>query len=266
MLNKVHRLPTPHFFPTNRRFGRDEIIDPDAAAQERDNMSHKEFVLQPQIEALKKGRASHRAQKREQITAALQQLVPGLEAAELESAVDFLVSVRVFLSGGRSTEESYKFALREYKLDTNIDKTAGRITTEEAEAKISAKVALAEKLQTAVAFNPEFNLIKYSTPEEIAAQRQENVAAMKAIYDAGPITTESRRQILELIKSDCFPFGYRVDLKRKYLKTIKPQYEVTEKHTKKEMLDLEKKKKGSIVRKWDYAAERVELVYVPKTA
>ncbi|VVT55491.1 mitochondrial 54S ribosomal protein bL27m [Magnusiomyces paraingens] len=266
VLNKIHRLPTPHFFPTNRRFGRAEIVDPNAAEAERDNMSRKEYLLQDSLSKQKEERVANRVEKRARITADLQKLVPGLEGTELESAIDYLVTVRVYLSGGRSIDESHKFALREYKLDTNIDKVAGRITEEELASKIAAKEAVIAKLINTVAFNPEFNLTKYLTKEETAALRQEKIAAIKALYEAGPITPKSKKEIMKLINSDCFPIGYRVDLKRRYLKTIKPRRELDLNLKKAEILELEKKKKGSVIKRWNYQAEHVHLDFVPKSA
>lgn len=229
-------------------------------------MSRKEFLLTPSIQKLRESRAANRSEKREKITKSLKELVPDLNDEEITLAVDYLVSVRVYLSGGRPIEESQAFATRDYKYDATVDKNVGRITAEELESKISQHSAITSKLNAAVSFSPELNLIKYYTKEEIAEQRKTNIEALQALYAEGTVTRERAEKMKEIINSDCFPIGYRVDLRRKFIKPIKPLYEGSEKFKKSEILKLEKKKKGSIIKRWNYPAERIDLVYVPKTA
>lgn len=264
VLNKEDKLPADHFAPTSRRFGRDQILDPEDALKEKNNMSRKEYLLTPEINKKYESIESRRSSVKEKLTSELSKLVPDLSSDEKTTAVQYLMSVRSFISGGRSVEQSQLFASRQFKLDATVDKQAGRITEEEFSQTISKFEELALKLNKSVAFNPTLDLIKYFTPEEIAEQRREKIAAMQALYDEGPIFGDRHRKIAELIKSDCFPIGYRVDLTRKFLKSIKPEYLTTEKLSKSEILALEKKKKGSVIRKWNDKTRSIDLIFVPK--
>lgn len=264
VFNKEDRLPADHFAPTARRFGRDPISDPEDALKEKNNMSRKEYLLTPEIKKKYESIESKRSSVKEKLSSNLSKLVPDLSSDEKENAVQYLLSVRSFLSGGRSVEQSQLFAFRQFKLDATIDKQVGRITEEEFDLTVSEFEELASKLNKSVAFSPTLELIKYFTPEEIAEQRREKIAAMQALFDEGPIFGDRHRQIVELIESDCFPLGYRVDLKRKFLKSIKPEYLNTQKLSKAEILELEKKKKGSVIKKWNDKTRSIDLVFVPK--
>lgn len=274
VLKKGDRLPSPHFAPTARRFGREIIEDTDLATQELNHRSQKERRFLPEIESALEERISKREAKRSQLLAALKQVAPDAcgSEAEFEVATDYLILVRKYLNAGRTSADAQYFSSREYKTDLTIDKNAGRITEDEYAAKLASFTPLVEKLNTTVMFGPKLNLIKYQSEEEIKADRLAKVKEIEEIYSQGPVVGDRRKKISQLIESDCFPVGYRCDLRRRYLKTLKPQHEHLEYLKEKgfdnlstaEMLDLVKKKKGSILRKWNYDLRKVDSIFVPK--
>lgn len=269
VLNKNHKLPSPHFAPTARRFGRAEITDPELAEQEKNNMSRKEYLLKPQIEEVKSARAAKREENRANVAKQLSELIPGLSEQESSSAVSRLMAIKVYLSGGRTVDESRKFADRDFKIDTQIAERANKITSEEASAQLESYSSLASKLDAAVSFDPTFQLIKAYSTEELAAMKKEKLDAITALYAQAParISKETQNQIQSLIDSPCFPLSYRVDLRRKYAKALKPESalksEESEPLSKKEIQTLVDKKKGSLIKRWNYTTRKIDYVYVP---
>lgn len=270
VLNKDHRLPSPHFAPTARRFGRVEIVDAELAEKEKSNMSRKEFLANPKIEEVKNARRTKREEARTKFSTELTGLISGLSEEETSSAVSRLMAIKVYLSGGRSVVESRKFADRDFKIDTQVAERAQKLTSEEAVAQLANYSALAQKLDAAVSFDPKFELIKAYSVEELEASKKEKLDAIIALYTqaSSVVTKETQQQIISLIDSPCFPLSYRVDLRRKYVKAHKPEFfaktEQSESLTKKEIQQLVDKKKGSLIKRWNYLTSKVDLVYVPR--
>ena len=270
VLNKNHRLPSPHFAPTARRFGRVEIVEPELAQKERDNMSRKEYLLQPKIDEVKVARQAKREATSAKLSSELAGLLPGLTEQESASAISRLMAVRVYLSGGRTVAESRKFADRDFKIDTQIAERATKLSAEDAAAQLEAYNALATKLDSAVSFDPKFQLIKAYSTEELEAMKREKLDAIVALFSQSPhkVSGETQKQIESLIDSPCFPLSYRVDLQRRYVKAYKSETEQERKQeavkSKKEMQKLVDKKKGSLVKRWNYESRKVDFVYVPK--
>lgn len=269
VLNKNHRLPSPHFAPTARRFGRVEIVDPMLAEKEKNNMSRKEYLTQPKIQDVKTSRQVKREESRTKLSSELEKLLSGLSEEESTSAVSRLMAVKVYLSGGRTVEESRKFADRDFKIDTQIAERAGKLTSEEVAAQLKVYSTLAEKLDAAVSFDPKFQLIKAYSAEELSTMKKEKLDAIVALYTQSPptISAETQKQIKSLIESPCFPLSYRVDLGRRYAKAYKPEVALkdqeAEKASKKDLQKLADKKKGSLIKRWNYDARKVDYVFVP---
>lgn len=269
VLNKNHKLPSPHFAPTARRFGRVEILDPELAQKEKDNMSRKEYLMKPKIEEVKVSRQTKREETRAKLSTELAGLISGLTEQETVSAVSRLMAIKVYLSGGRTEAESRKFSDRDFKIDTQVAERANRLSAEAAAAQLEAYTAISTKLDAAVSFDPKFELIKFYSVEELAAMKKEKLDAITALYTQAPakIPKDIQTQIESLIDAPCFPLSYRVDLRRRYVKALKPEAkrEESEKEdlTKKEIQQLVDKKKGSLIKRWNYETRKVDFVYVP---
>lgn len=74
VLTKEHRLPSPHFAPTARRFGRTELIDEDEAAKELSYLPQKERNILPQVQEALQKREAQRNEKISQIRFSLQEI------------------------------------------------------------------------------------------------------------------------------------------------------------------------------------------------
>lgn len=271
VLNKKHRLPAPHFAPTARRFGRAEILDPEKAEQEKNHMSRKEYLAQPKLTEVKDARAVKREEIRANFSKELTGLVSDLSEDEVASAVSRLMAIRVYLSGGRTVEESRKFADRDFKIDTQIAERASKISAEDAAAQLKSYTELASKVDAAVSFDPTYQLIKSYSEEEFDALKKEKLDAIIAIYDKAPfkIPRKTREEIMSLINTPFFSLSQRAVLRRKYAKSLKPEStwklpEGLENMSKKELEQLaEKKKQGSLFRRWNHETRKIDFVFIP---
>ena len=272
VLNKEDRLPAPHFAPTSRRFGKEELVIPKYANKEKDAMSRKEYLAQPKIAEVKQQREQKRSEILAKLGEELESFVPGLEAEKKSIVVERLLTIKGFLSGGRSNEEAHKLADRQFKIDNEIDVRANRITAEEGAAKLEAYTQLAAQVDAVVAFDPKLTLVKYLSPAELDTLAKERIEAIKALASqiTNGINIETYTQIESLIDSPCFPLSTRATLRKMYIR--KYQSKNPERPTNKdgkplkntELLTLVDKKKGFVVKKWNYSKERVDLIYTSK--
>lgn len=271
--DRKHRLPTPHFEPTRRRFGRVEIEDPRLAEKEQNNMNRKEYLASPKILQIKSERQEKREKLFSELSEKLESFLPGLEEEEKKAAVARLQCIRVHLSGGRTVEEARKLADREFKIDTEIEVRANRLTADESVTLLATYTERAAKLDAAVSFDPKLQLIKSYTAEELSKMATENLAAMKAIYSqvTGGVRGETKKQLKALIDAPCFSLSTRDSLKKRFVKAMKPEHEskpLVDSNGKplknKEILALAKKEKGTVVKRWNYDERKIDLVYFPK--
>jgi large subunit ribosomal protein L27 len=256
-MSKHARLPTPHFAPRPRRFGYEIIEDPEKAERERQVMKRKEYLARPEIEKQLEDRAAAREQRRIQFAQKLDDYISGLTEEEKLIASKRLVVIQNYLAGGRSIEEARTFADADYEQDCKLrNEFQG---DENALKELKVYKAVAEKSDTAVSFDPERQLCKAYSAEELDRMAQETLAKIEELTKADAMTNEIREKVRLTLKKPCFSLSNRLALYRKYTyKPVKlPQLTLEQKEK------LVKEGKGRIIPTWNDEKRKVEKVYVP---
>lgn len=256
-MSKHARLPTPHFAPRPRRFGYELIEDPELAERERQVMKRKEYLARPEIEQQLEDRAAARERRRVQLAQKLGDYISGLTEEEKLIASKRLVVIQNYLAGGRSVEEARTFADADYEQDCKLrNEFQG---DEKALKELDAYKAVAEKSDAAVSFDPERQLCKAYSAEELEKMAQETLVEIEELTNTDTMTDEIREKVRLTLKKPCFNLPNRLALYRKY--TYKP--------VKLPVLTLEQKEKlvkegkGRIVPTWNDEKRKVEKVYFP---
>ncbi|KAA8917005.1 hypothetical protein TRICI_000845 [Trichomonascus ciferrii] len=256
-MSKHARLPTPHFAPRPRRFGYEIIEDPEKAQRERQVMKRKEYLARPEIEKQLEDRAAAREQRRIQLAQKLDDHISGLTDEEKLIASKRLVLIQNYLAGGRSVEEARTFADADYEQDCKLrNELQG---DESALKELEVYKAVAEKTDAAVSFDPERQLCKAYSAQELEKMAQETIAEIEELTKPDTMTNEIREKVRLTLKKPCFNLPNRLALYRKYTyKPVKlPQLTLEQKE------QLVKEGKGRIVPTWNDEKRKVEKVYVP---
>ncbi|ODV89765.1 hypothetical protein CANCADRAFT_19163, partial [Tortispora caseinolytica NRRL Y-17796] len=123
------RLPTPHWLPRVRRFGRLQVEDAHIKRQLIDWRPKKELMLQDEIAATKKARANDIEQR---IAALTETFKATLDAETAAVAAERQVYEEVLLSRGLTVDEARADIDAEYAYQRRLEVAKGLITEQEA--------------------------------------------------------------------------------------------------------------------------------------
>lgn len=260
-LTKDARLPTDHWAPRMRRFGYVQIKNPKEAEKEELHLPRKDWLLKQKLDKELEARLAARAARKEQFK--LQLVEFGVSVQDPETAASRLDLVRRFLRGGVDIAKARKNATFNDLYDLKLALKRGDITQEEHTQKSQAYSELAEKLDSEVEFNCEFDLVKAISPEAKEAMKSELQAQLAGLTtpDKLPYTKEIKKTLETLIsdaaKKGVLTLSETVRLRRRYLKPVLGEHVgVVDKPTKKTVT----------YKKYDYELGKVVEVHREKNA
>ncbi len=255
-LRKDIRLPLPHWEPRVRRFGHVLLADPVESKREMDHMSRKEYLATPIIKQAEEKRAADREVRKNKWAEIVPKIID-LQGEELNVAINRLISVRAFLSGGRSIKESRDLTTFNFTYDLTLATQRGEIAKEVAEKQKSEYLQVAEKVDATTTFDSRFRLYK-SIPSDQKRQKVTKILAkIDELYKQPTFSTsETRAQIAALIHSGLIDMPLRVKLIRKYLKrspSLERDDEITPSSKQKEVT----------IKSWNYEKKKLEIIKRP---
>lgn len=256
-MSKHARLPTPHFAPRPRRFGFEPIMDPVKAERERTVMKRKEYLASPLIEQDLEKREERRQKRKAQLREQLEGFTSGLSESEKDIAANRLLVIQNYLVGGRTVKESQSFADTDFEQDAKLRKEYKG--DEKALEELELYKEVSKKVDDAVSFDPERQLCKAYSPEELEKMASETLEEVKSLTSESLITDEIREKVRLSLRKPCFSLPNRLALYRKY--TYKPV--ILPELSPEEKEKLVKEGKGRIIPTWNDELRKVDKVYVP---
>ncbi|CDR46793.1 CYFA0S26e00166g1_1 [Cyberlindnera fabianii] len=251
------RLPTAHFEPSIRRLGYVPITDAKKAQFEENNLSRKAHLMRPEIIKSLKQREAKRQELLSTYSSQITSIVADLTESDSQLAAARLLSIRNHIKAGLPLNQAQATTTSVYLHDLKLDSKKGLMTTEDADASKNAYISLSNKIDSAVSFDNQYNLIAFTTEADRRAKVTELEQQLGALVQSRE-GKKTKKQIVELL----FGNVYITDAEKKrmiskYLKPVQP-----------EPIGLvdPKQKKASVLKRWNYEKKRVETLGRSKEA
>lgn len=252
-------LPHPHFAPRSRRFGYEQIVEPEAAKQEEDHMSRKEYLQTPELkqkaEELEELLNSKRAEFKTEISNKLGEPTEDI----LDSIVERMVNIYQLSRVGQSIEEAQAQATFNYIYDLKLKLKRGEIKDAESFNSLKEHYLnnVANATNSKLAVDSTGTIFDYLTPEQVQTKQVEIIQKLEKDFTGKIIKLEEKRSILNLIETPgIFTKERQAELKQVFLPRVLP---VTVPGTVTEDFDAKKPGKGvTVVRIFDDKTKEVK--------
>lgn len=251
------KLPTPHFQPRVRRFGRQVIGNPEAAKKEESSLSRQQFLAKDAlIKGMKERELRRNALRVEYAKILTEKLQLNFQGEQMDLATLYLLRMRSCIKNGYRLQDSQYNS--KHFLEQEIALKAKREAWDDSALKhqMEGLNKATEKVNTSTSFNNRLELTKYISE----AERRENKA--KFIEDLANTTLMTRKdkKKVESMFADAADFLSRseeVHLRRKFLKPVKPETDG---------LARSDGKKAISTKRFNYAKRSIEVIVRPKAA
>ncbi|EJS41920.1 mrp7p [Saccharomyces arboricola H-6] len=256
-LSRDLKLPSPHFEPTSRRFGRFELTNKRASFKEENSISRKDYLAKPDILKTLESRESKRKELQKKLSKVLLEELK-LDIIDSDLATSYLTRVRASLKNGFSIEDA-KFNSK-YYLETEERLKAKREswTIEKLTESLSEIDKCTDLLNSSTSFNNKLELVKYFSEQEKQALK---VKLIEDLKNAQLLQTKKDKNAIKTLFKDASNFltlSEEVRLRRKYLKPVFPETEGT--------LETKIGKKSIVSRRFDYVKNKVQVIVRSKQA
>ncbi|SCV04927.1 LANO_0G14488g1_1 [Lachancea nothofagi CBS 11611] len=217
------KLPTPHFAPRVRRFGRQLIENSEAAQKEANSLTRKQFMARDSITAGMNERETRRADLRLQFAKKLtESLQLKFEGQSMEMATLYLLRLRSCLKNGFSLLDARFNSLHYLEQETVLQARREAFSQETLAEQLQKLYATADKINTSTSFNNRLELTRYYSKSE-----RENLKAklLNDLTSATLATRKDKKNIEKLLEStaDFLTRSEEVQLRRRFLKPVKPE-------------------------------------------
>ncbi|CCH42786.1 60S ribosomal protein L2, mitochondrial [Wickerhamomyces ciferrii] len=255
-LDQESRLPTPHFAPRARRFGYVPIEDPKKASIEETHLNRKQYLAKPKLDEDLKFREQKRAKTLSQYQKDLSQIIPELEAEQLNIASEHLLLVRNHLKNGSNDTEARSTAIAVHIQNLKLSLRKREINDSEFKNSLDSYQNLISRLEKEVSFDSKYNLIKFRSEEERITLVNELRSTIEEVLKSN--SKDKLQKVKDLIfNSTVLTLSEAVKFKRTFAKSVLPE----------SIGVSESVGKNSIVTKrWNYTKQRVEVIARTKEA
>lgn len=255
-LKKDFTLPTPHFSPRVRRFGYEEILEPQEAQKEEFHMSRKEFLQQDELAAIKHAKELQDSEKISSIEESLRSLVE-LNEDDMQTSVQRMFKISQLVQLGKmNTSDAESQVTFDYKYSLQLASKRGDISAAEMEEKIESYTALVEKLYGNITVNANGNVIKALSAEEKLERQKRILTELESNFSEVLLTPETRKYVTALIEeSEVFDRATQEKLSKQYLPETRPVWSM---ENAVEVTD--EKKLKNMTRVYDESTKKVKLI------
>lgn len=263
-LKKDLSLPTPHFEPRVRRFGYEEIVDPEAAQKEEAHMCRKEWLQQEELKQAAEAREQKNSAETAKYVAALAELDLGLNDADLKLAAARLFSIYQLLNVGETPAAAANQTTYSYVHGLKTATNRKEISAEEAAGLRKHYLAFSAGFDQKVAVDDLGNIYQPLSETEKADSR--SVALEKLENYANKLISADDKKTIEAIigTPGIFSKTEQKNLTKTYLPSVLP---VSVEGTTVEIADPKKPPKGvTVVRIFDEESKLVKVVGRTKSA
>ncbi|AET37542.1 mitochondrial 54S ribosomal protein bL27m Ecym_1304 [Eremothecium cymbalariae DBVPG len=243
------RLPTPHFEPRVRRFGRRLIEDEEAARKEEEALPRKTYLLRDGILEKQAEREQQREKLKESYKSILtDELKLDLKDGALEFATQYLVRVRNCLKNGFGVDDAQFNAL--YYLQNELKFEDAPVE------KLKLLKQTTDELNKSTSFDNKLQLTRYISDAEKQAWKSKLYKDFRSMEIA---TKEDKQRVLEGLSdaSKYLSLSEEVRIRRKLFKPVLSEDKAV----------VDKPGKGrSVIKRYNYERGGVDVVVRSKDA
>lgn len=254
-LSRELRLPLPHFQPSVRRFGRQIIERATDAEKEEQFLPRKKALAKDGIISQLENREARREELAKDLINTLSNTLK-LDIKNGEIATSYLIRLRSCLKSGLDLKDAQFNAEYYLKCEGKLEAIREKWDTEKLKTQLTEIDETIGLLNTSTSFDNKLKLMRHITSGEKDALKMQLIQELNK--KATMIQTKKQRdEVRKLFSnaSDYLTLSEEVRLRRKYLKPIQPENEltVTEKPTK----------SGFILRRFNYEKSKIDVI--PRT-
>ncbi|SCU97954.1 LAFA_0G14444g1_1 [Lachancea sp. 'fantastica'] len=256
-LNETAKLPTPHFAPRVRRFGRQLIENPELAQKETNSLSRKKYLARDSIAA----GVEERESRRQTMSLSFSKLIAdtlelGLGNDAMGTAVSYLMRLRSCLKNGFTLVDA-QFNSRHYlEQETELQAKREGWTDEILSSKLRELGEVSSRIDQSTSFNNRLELVKHVSQSERGERKAE---LLEKLSNITVTTLKDRKEVEKLFQStaDFLTKSEEVQLRRRFLKPVQPETEAT-------IANADKKAK--VIRRFNYSRRAIDSIPRTKTA
>ncbi|CUS21028.1 LAQU0S02e04170g1_1 [Lachancea quebecensis] len=251
------KLPTPHFEPRVRRFGRQVIANPEAAKKEESSLSRQQFLAKDSLMKNMKERELRRGALRVDYAKFLtEQLQLNFEGEQMDFATLYLLRIRSCIKNGYSLQDAQYNA--KHFLEQEIILKAKREARETSALQLEMEHLdkITSKVDVSTSFNNRLELTRYISETE---RSEKKAKLIEDLANTTPMTRKDKKKIERMFTdaADYLSRSEEVRLRRKFLKPIKPEIDG---------LGHSDEKKAISTKRFNYEKRSTEVISRPKAA
>lgn len=256
-LSRDLKLPSPHFEPTFRRFGRCELTNKRASSKEESSLSRKDYLAKPDILKLLESRDSKRKELQKELAKALTEELK-LNVKDIGLATSYLTRVRASLKNGFSVEDAVFNSRYFLKTEESLRAKRENWPSEKLTESLSKIDECSDLLNSSTSFNNKLELIGYISEQEKQALKVKLIESLEKIPSLQTKKDKNATKALFKDAGNFLTLSEEVHLRRKYLKPVFPETENT--------IETKIGKKSIVSRRFDYIRNKVEVIARSKQA
>ena len=197
------KLPTPHFAPRVRRFGRQIIGNPESAKKEENSLSRKHFLAKESLVNAMADRETRRAALLVQFAKILTETLQlNFEGATMDLATSYLLRLRSCLKNGYTLSDAQFNALFYLEQEAKLQAKREKWEQEKLNIRLGDIQGVAEKINTTTSFNNQLELIRYISSSE----RQEMKAKLIEELSKISLATKKDKKLVEKLFANAADF------------------------------------------------------------
>ncbi|CEP61733.1 mitochondrial 54S ribosomal protein bL27m LALA0_S03e09648g [Lachancea lanzarotensis] len=232
-LKEKSKLPTPHFAPRVRRFGRQLIENPEMAQKESNSLSRKQYLARDSIaDGIEKRESSRQAISLQFSKVISDTLDLGFDNNVAGSAVAYLIRLRSSLKNGFNLADAQFYARHYLEQELELQAKRESWTDEVLSTKLRELHGMTTKIDHSTSFNNRLELIKHISQSERGERKAE---LLKRLSEMKVTTLKEKREMEKLFHSaaDFLTRSEEVLIRRRFLKPVLPETEATVANTDK---------------------------------
>ncbi|SCU90815.1 LAME_0E10132g1_1 [Lachancea meyersii CBS 8951] len=256
-LNESSKLPTPHFAPRVRRFGRQLIENVEKARKETNSLTRKQFLARDSIAAGMKEREIQRAALSLRLAKTLTETLNlGLEGQAMSWATSYLMRLRSCLKNGFALSDAQYNSRHCLEQEIILQAKREGWAQEAVDAKLRELQIVTDKLDCSTSFNNRLELTRHISLTE---REDRKLELLKDLAGMTLATRKDKKEVEKMLESssEYLTKSEEVHLRRRFLKPVQP--EGVAKDTKSD-------KKSVVVRRFNYIRGGIDSIPRAKTA
>ncbi|SCU78760.1 LAMI_0A05820g1_1 [Lachancea mirantina] len=250
------KLPTPHFEPRVRRFGRQLITDGAAATKEENSLSRKEYLARDSILKDLEARESRRQQLASNFTKRLSELGIILEENQLKVCIPYVIRLRSLLKNGFSLSEAQYNALFYAEQELKLAAKQRELSAELVSQQVVLLKGAVDTLNSSISFDNKLDIVAFVSEQE---KQQRRAQLTQQLLNTTLSTKKDVQAIKNLLKgaSSFLTKSDELKLARKFLKPVRPETFAVTNKTGKGVLTINR---------FDDVGSRVTTIHRSKSA